>query len=185
MTDRKLLQLLKTDPDRGMDQLIRRYSGLVFALVRGSLADIADSSEIEDCAADVFIRFNEALSTFEPKASIKNYLCVIARNAAISIARKKRPNISLDGEDFFAELPDANDVEKEIAEKQLLENIFAELRRMGPPDADILLRKYYFGHSSKEIAVDLGMTVSAVDTRSHRAVKRLRAALGGKNEEEY
>ena len=43
MTDHKLLQLLRTDRNKGMTLLIREYSGLVFSVVRGILADICDS----------------------------------------------------------------------------------------------------------------------------------------------
>ena len=52
---------------------------------------------------------------------------------------------------------------------------------MGSPDAQILIRKYYFGQGSKEIAGELGLSVSDVDTRTHRAMEKLRNKFGGKS----
>ena len=40
------------------------------------------------------------------------------------------------------------------------------------------LRKYFFRQPSAAVAKEMGMTVSAVDTRTHRALKKLRAILG-------
>ena len=68
MTDQKLLKLIKTDPDAGTEQLIKQYSGFVFALARGIMADTCDSSEIEDCVAEVFIRFQRKAASFSPDA---------------------------------------------------------------------------------------------------------------------
>ena len=181
MKDEKLLRLLKKDPDAGMDILIRQYSGLIFSVVRGRLSDLCDSSEIEDCVTDVFIKFYSGIKTFVIETSIKNYLAVIARNTACNYLRNKDKFVSTDDSDFLVEIPDRTDVAKEVAEKELLKSIYAEIERMGYPDSEIMLRKYYFGHSSKTIAADLDMTVSNVDTRAHRAMEKLKTMFGGKS----
>ena len=179
MNDKKLLKLLKTDPDTGMNQLIDRYAGLVFAIVRSRLSDVCDSSEVEDCVTDVFLKFKAGLKTFVPTASIKNYLAVIARNTAGTVLRNRLQTESLDDDGFFVDLPDGKDFAEEIAEKQLLELVFAEIRNLGHPDADIMIRKYYFGQRSKQIAADLNLSVSNVDTRAHRAMEKLKNKFGG------
>ena len=181
MTDQMLLELLRSDPDEGLRQLIRQYSGLVFSVVSGRLAEVCDSSEIEDCVTDVFISFHTHLDSFVPKTSLKNYLCVIARNAAAGLARNRLACDSIDDEDFSVDIPDGSDVSEKAAERQLLENVFAEIKSLGHPDSDILIRKYYFGYSSRDIASSLGMSVSNVDTRAHRAIRSLRAKFGGNN----
>lgn len=179
MKDDKLLALLKKDPNAGMQRLTAQYAGLVFAVVRGRLGDICDSSEIEDCVTDVFLHFQSGLRTFVPRASVKTYLAVIARNTAADYARNRIGARSIDDEDFSLEIPADGDFTEEVAKKALLEEIWREIRAMGPPDADILIRKYYLGQSSKAIAAALGMTVSNVDTRAHRAMEKLRSRFGG------
>lgn len=178
MKDDELLELLRSDENAGTEALIKQYSGLVYSVVRNILAGQCDSSEIEDCVTDVFLRFRGGLSTFVPKASVKNYLAVIARNTALNCIRNKCPTYSVD-DDFFLELPDGGDLEEEVCRKLLLRSVLDEIKRMGSPDRDILMRKYYFLQSSKEIARSLGMSAQAVDTRAHRAVERLKEKFGG------
>ncbi|MBQ4290351.1 MAG: sigma-70 family RNA polymerase sigma factor [Clostridia bacterium] len=179
MTDQKLLRLLKTDQNAGMARLIKEYSGLVFSVAKGILSDLCDSSEIEDCVTDVFLKFQEGLDSFRPEASLKTYLGVIARNTALNVRRNRIPTEPLDGEDFPVGIPDGVEPEEEAAEKELLSNLFREISEMGHPDSDILFRKYYLGQSSKFIAAKLNLTVSNVDTRAHRAVRKLRGKFGG------
>lgn len=179
MIDHKLLHLLRTDPNAGMTQLIRQYSGLVFSIVKGITFEVCDSSEVEDCVTDVFLNFQRGLDSFKPDASIKTYLGVIARNTALKCVRNRISYISIDDEDIFVEIPDNNDVSEEIAEKELLNSVFNEIANMGHPDSDILFGKYYLGLSSKAIAKKLKLTVSNVDTRAHRALQKLRDKFGG------
>ena len=185
MKDEKLLRLLKSDPDAGMSRIISQYSGLVFAIVRDRMSGACDSSEIEDCVADVFLHFQNGLGTFEGRASVKNYLAVIARNTAGTYMRNRLKTASITDDDFFIDVPDESDFTEAVDERLLLETIHREIRQLGEPDATIILRKYYFGQSSKQIAADLKMTVSNVDTRAHRAMGRLRAKFGEKYEEEF
>ena len=176
MTDEKLMDLIRTDPNTGMSLVIRRFSGLVFSIVSGIMADVSDSSEIEDCVTDVFLRFRSSLDSFRPEASLKTYLGVIARNAALNCIRNKRATVPLD-EDFVIGIAVSPDVSDEIAEKETVRIVLDEIKRLGHPDSDIIFRKYYLGQSSKTIADSLGMTVSNVDVRSHRAIMKLREKL--------
>ena len=176
MTDEKLMDLIRTDPNTGMSLVIRRFSGLVFSIVSGIMSDVSDSSEIEDCVTDVFLSFRSSLDGFRPEASLKTYLGVIARNAALNCIRNKRATVPLD-EDFVIGIAVSPDVSDEIAEKETVRLVLDEIKRLGHPDSDIIFRKYYLGQSSKTIADSLGMTVSNVDVRSHRAIMKLREKL--------
>ena len=70
MEDTKLLRLLHKDPNAGMEQLMNQYAGLVYAVVRGRLADsLYVSSDIEDCVADTFSEFYTDLQKYDPKKS--------------------------------------------------------------------------------------------------------------------
>ncbi len=188
MEDHELLRLLREDPNAGMEQLLKQYTGLVCAVVRGRLSTSHSlSSDTEDCAADVFSKFYTELDDYDPrKSSIKNYLCVIARNHAINVSKKRslESGVSLDDERLDAELSfssaaDDVPIESTLAEDELRREVIKAVEDLGEPDADIVFRKYYYGESSKEIAEALGLTVSNVDTRTHRALNKLRKLFGG------
>lgn len=184
MDDIKLLKLLHKDPNAGMEQLMNRYAGLLYAVVKGKLAESGCiSSDIEDCVADVFSEFYASLDTFDPKiSSIKSYLCVMARYHAADILRKcvkDSGNIPIHDEAQCLRLTD-HDAEAE--DDALRREVLAAVKALGEPDASIMIRKFYLGQSSREIADALHLTVSNVDTRTHRAINKLRIFLGGLEE---
>lgn len=185
MEDSKLLRLLHKDPSAGMEQLMNQYAGLVYAVVKGRLSDpFCVSSDIEDCVADVFSDFYIELDRYDPgMSSIKSYLCVLARYRATDIFRrreKQQGDISMDDEDCLLQFSDDLTSENQLDEEELRQEVWEAVRALGEPDAEILLRKYYLGESSKEIAKALRLTVSNVDIRTHRALNKLRSLFGGK-----
>lgn len=185
MEDRKLLSLLKKDANAGMEQLMNQYAGLVYAVVRARLSDTCCiSSDIEDCVADVFSEFYHGLSAFDPAiSSIKSYLCVMARNDATDLLRrraKQRGQIWLDDEQSLLQVADDMEIESDLAEQELRREVLAAVKQLGEPDASILIRKYYLGETTKQIADALGLSASNVDTRTHRALYKLRNRFGGK-----
>ena len=183
MEDKKLLRLLHKDPNAGMKQLLKQYAGLVYAVVKGRLnGSYCVSSDIEDCVADVFSKFYTDLSGYDPAlSSIKSYLGVMARNHAANVAKRRNleASISLDDEASFLQIADET-VADESAEEELRGKVIEAVEGLGEPDSSIIFRKYYYGESSKEIAEALGLTVSNVDTRTHRALNQLRKKFGGK-----
>ena len=188
MEDNKLLRLLHKDPNAGMEQLMNQYTGLVYAVVKSKLTDSNSvSSDIEDCVADVFSKFYTELSAYDPEeSSIKSYLCVIARNHAINIAKKRylSGKISLDDEQTLLQFADDVTIESELTEDELRREVIKAVEDLGEPDTSIIFRKFYYGESSKEIAEAIGMTVSNVDTRTHRALEKLRKMFGGNERNE-
>ena len=184
MEDTRLLQLLHKDPNRGMKQLMNQYAGLIYAVVKGKLVGChCVSSDIEDCVADIFSEFYMEISKFDPeKASIKTYLCVMARNNAIDVLRKqekRRGEQFLDDEEHWFSPSDDIVIESKLEEAELRKEVLRAVKELGRPDADIIFRKYYYGESSKEIARALNLTVANVDTRTHRALNRLKKMFGG------
>ena len=182
MEDGELLKLLKNDPDAGMERLIDQYAGLVYSVV-GSRLDPAFclSSDREDCVADAFSRFYSELSRYDPeKSGIGSWLCVIARNLAINLSKKRRAEAGVpDGETSLSRIPDDEVFESEADEAELRREVIKAVENLGEPDSSIIFRKYYYGESSKQIAEELGISVANVDTRTHRALKKLKTLLGG------
>lgn len=179
MQDRVLLKKLKKDPEEGMKALIQEYAPLVYAVVRGKLnRGLFSEFDVEACVADTFSEFYLSFDKYnESLGSIKAYLCVMARHNAIDLVRKKmREGLPLPLEEDIIE---EGDFEDAVFESELFGEAVKEIKALGEPDCEIVMRKFYFGESSKQIAESLGMTVSNVDTRTHRALLKLRKKMGG------
>ena len=183
MEDKKLLRLLHKDPNAGMEQLLNQYTGLIYAVVKSKLdGSYYVSSDLEDCVADVFSKFYTELANYDPaKSSIKAYLCVMARNQAINVAKKRslEGGISLDDEQSPLQIADDVMIDSELVDEELRHEVIRAIEDLGEPDSSIIFRKYYYGESSKEIAKATGLSVSNVDTRTHRAINKLRKMFGG------
>lgn len=173
MRDDEILALLRENPEKGLKTLAAQYGGLVYAVCRQNLGG-ASSADIEDCAAGVFAEFYLELDKYDPsKGSVKAWLCTIARHNALDAARKTKEALPLDEEILSEE----RTVESELEESELRRAVLSEVKSLPEPDREILLRKFYLGESSKEIAARLKISVSNVDTRTSRAVERLRKRL--------
>lgn len=183
MQDNELVELIKTDPNRGLGILMGDYMGLVCTIVREKLEKVCDSFEMEACASDIFIEFYNGINNYSgDKGSVKSFLCVMAKRRAIDIFRKKSKefgNISIDNEETGLELRSSANVEQEYAMKEQKQELLDAVDSLGEPDREIIVRKYYLGESTKQIADRLKMTISAVDTRNSRALKKLRGVLQG------
>lgn len=187
MEDIKLLQLLHKDSSAGMEKLMDQYAGLVYAVVKGKLSEsFCVSTDIEDCVADIFCEFYANIEKYDLSiSSIKSYLCVLARYKATDVLRKRGRQccVSLDDADSLLQIADEFTVEGDFLEDELRREVLNAIKLFGDPDSSIIIRKYYFGESSKEIADALKMTVSNVDTRTCRALNKLRKMFGGKEDE--
>jgi len=183
MTDREMLNLLRQDPEIGMNMLINEYSPLLYSVVKAKLKD-SDyySSDIEECVSDTFVNFYVELDKYKPsKGSIKSYLCIMARSKAMDRVRKR----NTEREYIKSTETDASDeehfsVEADYLKAELVSEIMQEISLLGYPDREIIVRKFYLSQTAEEIAEALGMSVSNVNVRSHRAIKRLREKFGGK-----
>ena len=150
-----------------------QYGGLVYAVVRRNLPSEFGSADAEACAADAFGDFYLELDKYDPsKGSIRAWLCVIARHNAIDLARRNTP-LPLDEEIETSSCS----LESDLEERELRRAVLDEVKSLGDPDREILLRKFYLGEPSKVIAARLGMSVSNVDTRTSRAIEKLRKNL--------
>lgn len=179
MRDAVLLKMLRQDPGTGMKLLVEDYAGLIYSVVRGKLRTPPFSSEdIEDCVADVLLEFYGCLAQFDPKrGSIRAWLCTIARNRAVDRVRMRyaAPDMVPLGDTSLS--AETGSPEGELIRREEWNSLRKALRGLTRTDREIILRKYYLSQSSKEIADRMGLTVSNVDTRTHRAIEKLRKRM--------
>ena len=184
MKDEKLLKLLRREPELGMKKLIERYGGLVAAVIRSKLSpNTFCSADVEDCAARTFAEFYfNVRKNADMPGGVKAALCIIAKRNALDRLRKhyREAGIIPLTDAVMDSIPDNDTPEGVMIVAEDKAQLINAIKALGKPDSEILIRKYYLGQSSKEIAQILEMSVSNVDTRTHRAIKKLQSSLGGK-----
>lgn len=180
MRDQELLDALRRTPEQGMRTLMEQYAGLLYAVAKGRLpGDVFCPADVEGCVADAFSEFYLDLDKYDPeKGSIRSWLCVIARHNALDLVRRRYREAGVLPLDEGLEAAGAGEaLESGLEERELRRVMLEAVRELEEPDREIVLRKYYLGEPSREIAGRLGLTVSNVDTRTHRAIGKLREKL--------
>ena len=180
MEDQDMLNMLRQTPELGMQALIEQYAGLVHAVAKSRLrTGVFCAADVENCAADTFSEFYLDLDKYSPeKGSIRAWLCVIAKHNALDLVRQRyRESNALPLEEDLSAVSEDALPEWNLEERELRRVLLEEVKLLGEPDREILLRKFYFGESSREIAGRLDMTVTNVDTKTHRAIEKLRKKL--------
>ena len=171
MNDEFLLALLKSDPEKGLAEALRQYSAYVYKIAYTKLCDVCTKEDIEEAVSDIFLKFFQSGSelSFELK-TVRGFISVIAARHCTDLFRKHCKD-----ESMLA----LSDLENILSEESITDAHFLleAVKSLGEPDSSIFIRKYYFGQRNKDIAKELGLRQSAVNTRISRGLVKLRKIL--------
>jgi RNA polymerase sigma-70 factor (ECF subfamily) len=180
--EKELCSLLAEHPEKGLVKMMDQYAAFVYAIVYGKLSGVCDKRDIEECVSDIFYKVYLARNLIDLGAgSLKSYLAVLSKRTAIDFYRKKRvalASVPLDesGQEWIAS--DA-DVEKAAIDGEARDALIQGIKALGEPDSQIMIRKYYFGQTSKAISKAMGIKENTINKRVSRALLKLKEALGG------
>ena len=184
MTDASLIALMTEDPERGCEQLLTQYTGLVLGIVRRRLGGctFCTQQDIEELTSDILFRFWQQRGRIAPeRGSIRALLTTAATRHCYEWYRShvKKLGGRTDGE-IPETMPDsAQTPEETVLDGESKRQLRAAILALGEPDSEILIRKYYGGETAASIAQKLSMKTHAVEMRLIRARKKLRSMLGG------
>lgn len=178
MDEKKLLKMFEKEPDKAISILIKKHGRGVHTICGSVLRGFA-AEDIEEAESDTFLKLwrSRDCIRLDERHSIKSYLYAIARNTAIDIYRKKKPD-ELPFEDALEELlMDDTCVENEVVGKVIRELLQQVIAGLGEPDCDVFYGKYFLFLKNREIAEYLGLTEKKVENILYRGKEKLRNAL--------
>jgi RNA polymerase sigma-70 factor (ECF subfamily) len=155
-------------------------------LIGTCTARLGDQASGEDAAQDTLARALVALADFRGDGGLRPWLHRIAANRCVDLLRRRQVQRSRElSEADLGELP----APAEAAPGEALEEaatlrrraltLRSMLRELKEPDRTWLELHYVSGVSYDDLAVDAGTSRTAVKQRIWRAVKQMRALLGG------
>lgn len=168
--EKRLLRMLKNDPQQGMVLLMEQYTGIIWKIVSRYLDNPEDRKE---CVNETFARFYFQREKYDPrKASLALYLTTIASRIAISRYRKEeRQRAEALNEETAAA------VDRRITRAELKEDLEQAMDSLRPDELQIIRMKYYGGMTIREIADSLNLPYETVKKRHHRSVRKIRRSL--------
>jgi len=150
-----------------------RYSSIVYAV---ALRVLADAGAAEDVLQDVFMQLWRNPAAFDSKrGNLGAWLAVIARNRAIDVLRKRRPETDID--DIIVSVEP--DLASEAERSRLVTKIRAALSGMPAAQRHALEMAFFEGLSHTEIAEKTGDPLGTVKTRIRGGLLALRKTLMG------
>jgi len=147
--------------------LVEAYQKPVYNLCYRMLGNAEDA---EDAAQETFLRAYQSLKRFDPNRSFSTWLLSIAAHYCIDRIRRQRYRII-----SFEELPyldvadDSPGVETRLSHKQEQEQIQTLLNNLNPVDRAAMVLYYWYDLSYEEICQELGLSISQLKSRMHRA----------------
>lgn len=163
-----MIKKIKAGNTQALRILIERYKNHVFRI---TMSVVHNEKDAEDLAQETFIKMMDALSTYQSQG-FKTWISRIALHKAIDYKRKlqrKKEELSTFEEDN--QWSDNNNVEKEIATKEVRQRVKESIASM-PDKLQLVVHYYYLEDCSyKEIADKLAIEESNVKMRLYRARK--------------
>jgi len=136
------------------------------ALVRLAGVYESDHDKQRDLLQDIHFALWRSFAGFSGQCSLRTWVYRVAHNASISsrIRRRRATMLTLDE---IADMPALNDVENEAGELRALERLRTLIRRLKPPDDQVMLL-YLEDADAGTIGEITGLSPRAVATRIHR-----------------
>ncbi|MBR5682099.1 MAG: sigma-70 family RNA polymerase sigma factor [Ruminococcus sp.] len=180
MTHKEFRSKLKISSEKAHKELFEAYCGYVYTIVFNRLRSCASREDIEECVCDVFADVYCYYDTEkEIDGDISGFIGTIARRKAAALYKSRissAETVSIDDE-LSEQLSSEQDVESETALNEQRRVILSLIAGLGEPDSSIIIQKYYYGRSAREIADIVGLTPENIRVRSGRAVRKLKEML--------
>lgn len=176
--DRDIVELLAAKDQKCVELIAARYEKLIRYIAVTILGN--RESSVEECINDVYLKMWMHGPEYDyAKASFKTYLKAVTRNTALNHLRKLHRLEELEGAEEFGALQSeyidySQNLEQSVIyqeEVRILNQILAALRKK---DKELVLRRFYYLQSTKQIAAAMGMTENAVDSKISRLRKKIR-----------
>lgn len=178
--DRRLIAECLAGHTPAFGALVRRYQDRLY----NAVLRVADNPEdAADVVQEAFLNAYQSLNSFKGDAEFFTWLYRIAFNAAISLRRKRKAVVSLDGgsdEKGAAEPEDRSEYVRVGAALERSEEdakLMAALGRLSPEHRVVLVLKDLEGQKYEDIAAVLDVPIGTVRSRLHRARLELRELL--------
>lgn len=180
MTHSEYRLIMKTDKKKAQRTLFDEYLNYVYTIVYDRLRSCARREDIDECVSDVFA---DVYSSYDSEivitGDIKGFIGTVAyRKSAAYYNRLCRSNAAVSLYDDIADMLPSDDNISEIAEQNEVRRILLELiHSLGEPDSTIIIQKYFYNRTSREIAGSVPLSPVMIRVRSSRALKKLRKML--------
>src|SRR6266536_2508705 len=184
--DASLITRLKAGDQSALEQAFNLYSAKLYNIAHRILGEAADTEEV---IQDVFWTVYRKAKSFQGNSQFSTWLYRLTINAALGKIRRNKKTKEVEYEEFLPKFQQdghhlvrpvvdwSNALDENYAKQELHQLLKEALDQLKPIDKSVVVLSDLECLSDKEIAAAVGVTVSAVKTRLHRARLFLRGQL--------
>lgn len=171
MSDEELATRAANGDAAAFDALVRAHTDRMY---RVALRVCGDPADAEDIVQDAWIAAWRALPRFRAEARVSTWLYRVVTNTALAHLRRRRTAVSLDGVDVADTRPTP---EGTMLLHERAATVHRAIASLEPTQRVPLVLRELEGLSYPEVAEVLGVEVSVLHRRLHRARVALMAKL--------
>jgi len=153
-TNKELIELFNTDPQKAVEVLFERYHAdlckVVFRILK-------DESLAEDIVQDVFYELWKKRDRLGVNTSFRAYLKRASINKSLNYIRDNK--IKFDGDEQYAYIESKENLAKNIEGKNLREIVDREIDKLPPKCRAAFILSRFEDMSYKEIAAEMNISV--------------------------
>ncbi len=173
LTEHELLTLLKGKDIAAFDQIFEKfYRPLCFFASR----IIHDAADAQDLVQDVFVRFWQKENLPVTTDAIRSYLYVSVKNTCFNHLEKNSVKIAHRKSLVNTDIEEAT-ILNNIIQAEVLRQVFAAVDTLPEQCRKIIRMSFEEGKKAKEIASELGITISTVNNQKMRGLSLLKNRL--------
>ena len=160
------------------------YKDMVYKSAYKMLQNHHDAEEI---VQDVFLKVYKTIETFRnlPREEITPLIVIYTKNTAIDFLRKKKREVKVidisydnDGAEKNHDIKDnSTEPDEIIIDRERAEQIGAYIDSLPEKQRQVIILRYKYGMSEKNISKAMSMTETAVSSCVNRAKKKLRERM--------
>jgi RNA polymerase sigma-70 factor (ECF subfamily) len=174
LDERALIQRCKAGEDAAFGELVGRYKNLVYGLVHRL---VADRSQADDLAQDVFLRIHRGLPYFRGEARLATWIYRIVQNVCFEQRFRRPRDLSLDETDRGRPRIDPGSTDGSYADLELRDRLEKAIAMLPDRYRMLIAAHYLKGVQYEALAESMNMPLGTVKTHLYRAKKRLRELL--------
>ena len=177
LEDEKIVELYLKRSELAIDSTQQRYGALLLRVAKKITGSEDDAAE---CLNDALLNLWQNIPPARPR-NLRAYACKVIRNLAFKrltykLAEKRNVNCDLPLDELEAVLTDGEaDAQYQNVDFSMVLDSF--LRSLKPESRVVFLKRYFFMDSVPEIAKDLKMSQSKVNSLLWRARNKLKNDL--------
>jgi RNA polymerase sigma-70 factor (ECF subfamily) len=163
-------------PPNEVELLFREHHDHVF---RAAYRITGSAVDAEDVLQTVFLRLVRRKEKLDLSPSPGSYLHRAAVNASLDLLRSRTRSRSVSIEEVAFDAPHSSEPSPETqqVDRELQNQVRRSIATLSPKAAEIIVLKYFEGHSNLEIAEMLGTSQMVIGVLLHRARTRLRKEI--------